>query len=166
MRDYNRFLQALAIRTGTILTLSNIANDVGVSPNTIKSWLYILQGSELIFLLEPYYRNLKKRLVKTPKIYFTDTGLVTNLLGFESWQDIIRPPIAGAIWETYVFTQLLKYFLNKGIFPPIWFWRTKDGEEVDFIIDNLNGEKHITIDNGLNFEKILTENSSQNLELP
>ena len=77
LRDFNRFIRALSIRTSQILSLSDIARDVGIAPNTVKSWLSILQASNLIYLLEPYYRNIGKRLVKSPKIYFTDTGYLT-----------------------------------------------------------------------------------------
>ncbi|MCD6121260.1 MAG: DUF4143 domain-containing protein [Spirochaetales bacterium] len=85
------------------MSLSSIANDVGISPNTAKSWLSILKSFGLIYLLEPYYRNIGKRLVKSPKIYFTDTGLVLHLLEFTSWNEVIKSPLSGAIWETYAF---------------------------------------------------------------
>jgi predicted AAA+ superfamily ATPase len=139
LRDYNRFLRAAAVRNGQILSLTSLARDVGISPNTVKSWLGILQGSGLIYLLEPYYRNIGKRLVKSPKVYFTDTGLLIHLLGMTTWREVIQSPLAGNIWETYTFTQIYKYFLNSGhISTPLWYWRTKDGEEVDFVVEKGN----------------------------
>lgn len=136
LRDFNRFIRALAIRTAQVLSYSDLARDVGVAPNTIKSWISVLQASNLIYLLEPYYRNLGKRLVKSPKVYFTDTGLLLHLLGIDSWERLTQSPLAGAIWETYCFTQIYKTFRNQGLSSPaLWYWRTQDGHEVDFVIE-------------------------------
>lgn len=145
LRDFNRFIRALAIRTGRILTLSDLARDVGMAPNTIKSWISILQTSQHIYLLEPYYANRGKRLVKSPKIYFCDTGLAAHLMGINTWEELTRSPIAGALWETYVLNQILKYFNNSGQSNPnLWFWRTNIGEEVDFLIEK--GSRFYTIE--------------------
>ncbi|MBN2532049.1 MAG: ATP-binding protein [Spirochaetales bacterium] len=142
LRDFNRLIRALAARTGQILSLSQVARDVGVSPNTVKSWLSILQTSGHIYLLEPYYRNIGKRLVKSPKLYFCDTGLAVHLLGIYNWEELQRSPNAGAIWETYVFNQIYRYFINKGqVIPNLWFWRTNTGDEVDFLIEK-GGQFH------------------------
>lgn len=136
LRDFSRFLRALAIRSAQILSMSDLARDVGVAPNTIKSWLSIVQASNLIYLLEPYHRNLGKRLVKAPKLYFTDTGLLLHLLGIETWEGVVRSPLAGAIWECYCFCQLYKSYLNYGMAnPTLWYWRTQDGSEVDFVVE-------------------------------
>ncbi|MDI6802134.1 MAG: ATP-binding protein [Thermodesulfovibrionales bacterium] len=136
LRDFNRFLRAAAARTAQTLSLSDLSRDVGVSPNTIKSWISVLQASHIIHLLEPYYRSIGKRLVKSPKIYFLDTGLAAYLMGLFSWQEIAASPMAGAIWETYVFTQIHRRLLAHGISnPPLFYWRTKDGKEVDFVIE-------------------------------
>ena len=136
LRDFSRFIRALAIRSSQILSFSDIARDVGVASNTIKSWISIMQASNLIYLLEPYYLNIGKRLVKSPKIYFTDTGLLLHLLGIDSWARLIRSPLAGAVWENFCFTQIHKTFLNHGNSnPPLWYWRTHDGNEVDFVIE-------------------------------
>ncbi|MEM7125560.1 MAG: ATP-binding protein [Chloroflexota bacterium] len=136
LRDFSRFIRALAIRTSQVLSYADIARDVGVAPNTIKSWISIVQASNLIYLLEPYYRNIGQRLVKSPKIYFTDTGLLLHLLGINRWEVLIQSPLAGAVWETYCFSQIHKAFLNHGIInPSFWYWRTQDGHEVDFVIE-------------------------------
>ncbi len=136
LRDFNRFLRAAAIRTAQTLSLSNLARDVGVSPNTIKSWISVLQASHIIHLLEPYYRNIGKRLVKSPKLYFLDTGLAAHLIGLYSWQEILKSPLAGALWETYAFNQIYRSLIYQGTSnPPLYFWRTKNGQEIDFIIE-------------------------------
>jgi hypothetical protein len=136
LRDYGRFLRAAALRTGQALSLSDLARDVGIAPNTAKAWLSILQASGLVFLLEPYHRNMGKRLVKSPKLYVADTGLACHLLGLSSWEEASRSALAGALWETYALNQILRAFANRGAgSPPLWFWRTHDGKEVDFVIE-------------------------------
>lgn len=136
LRDFNRFLRATAVRTSQTLSLSDLARDVGVAPNTIKSWVSVLEASHIIALLEPYYRSIGKRLVKSPKLYFLDTGLAAHLMGLSSWQEIEKSHLAGAIWETYAFNQIYRAFLEQGITStPLYYWRTKDGQEVDFLID-------------------------------
>jgi len=136
LRDFNRFLRAAAIRTAQTLSFADLARDVGVAPNTIKAWISVLEASHMIHLLEPYHKSLGKRLVKSPKLYFLDTGLAANLMGLYSWQDIANSPMAGALWETYAFSQIQRHLLSQGINnPPLYYWRTKDGREVDFIIE-------------------------------
>ena len=155
LRDFNLFMRALALRTGQVLSLSGLARDVGVAPNTIKSWLSVLEASQHIYLLSPYHRNIGKRLVKSPKIYFCDTGLAVYLMGLKSWNDVRDSLYAGSIWETFVFNQILKHLVNKGeASPNIWFWRTNIGEEVDFLIEK--GGRFIAV------ESKLTENPSVN----
>ncbi|MCX8069545.1 MAG: DUF4143 domain-containing protein, partial [Thermodesulfovibrionales bacterium] len=145
LRDFNRFIRAIAIRTAQNLSFADISRDVGVSPNTIKSWVSVLEASNIIYLLEPYYRNLGKRLVKSPKIYFLDTGLCAYLMGLYTWQDIINSPMAGAIWESYVFNQIFRHLLSQGnINPPLYYWRTKEGYEIDFIVEK--GGQFITFE--------------------
>lgn len=136
LRDFNRFLRATAIRTAKTLSLSDLSRDVGVAPNTIKSWISVLQASHIIYLLEPYYRSIGKRLVKSPKLYFLDTGLAAHLMGLFSWKEIVNSPMSGALWETYAFTQIQRHLLSQGISSlPLFYWRTKDGKEVDFVIE-------------------------------
>lgn len=136
LRDFNRFLRAAAIRTAQTLSFADLSRDVGVASNTIKAWISVLQASHMIHLLEPYHRSIGKRLVKSPKLYFLDTGLAANLMGLYTWQEIANSPMAGALWETYAFGQIQRHLLSQGISnPPLYFWRTKDGREVDFIIE-------------------------------
>jgi predicted AAA+ superfamily ATPase len=135
LRDFDRFLRAVAVRTAQILSYSDLARDVGISPNTAKQWVSVLQASGQILLLEPYHRNLGKRLVKSPKLYMCDTGLAAFLMGFENWESIRRHPVIGALWETHVIMQVVKHFASKGKITPIWFWRTPQGAEVDLLIE-------------------------------
>jgi hypothetical protein len=135
LRDFDRFLRAAAVRVGQLLSLSELARDVGIAPNTAKSWISILDASRQIFLLEPYYRSPGKRLIKTPKLYFADPGLLTYLLGFPDWTAVIQHAAWGAIWENLVIGEVRKHFLNRGARPPCWFWRTVQGEEIDLLIE-------------------------------
>ncbi|MCP5468583.1 MAG: ATP-binding protein [Deltaproteobacteria bacterium] len=135
LRDFERLLRALALRSAQILSYSDLARDVGIVPNTAKQWISVLQASGQIFLLEPYHRNLGKRLVKSPKVYFLDTGLACYLAGLYSWEELQRSPLSGAFWENHVFAQLIRHFHNQGERPSLWFWRTHQGEEVDFVIE-------------------------------
>lgn len=135
LRDFDRFLRAIAARTGQILSYSDLARDVGVAPNTAKKWISVLQASGQVFLLEPYFRNIGKRLVKSPKLYLCDTGLAAFLMGFESWQAVERHPAVGALWETHIVMEVVKTFAARGRSIPLWFWRTAGGEEVDLIIE-------------------------------
>lgn len=135
LRDFDRFLRAVAVRTGQILSYSELARDAGIAPNTAKKWISVLQASGQIFLLEPYYKNLGKRLVKSPKLYLCDTGLTLFLMGFESWDEVVRHPVVGALWETHVVVQVFKHYFSSGRNIPLWFWRTAHGAEVDLLIE-------------------------------
>lgn len=135
LRDFDRSLRAVASKTSQILSYSDLARDVGIAPNTAKKWISVLQASGQIFLLEPYYRSITKRLVKSPKLYLCDTGLAAFLMGFENWEGLARQPIVGALWETHVVMQIVKHFLSQGKNVPLWYWRTSQGEEVDLLIE-------------------------------
>lgn len=104
-------------------------------PNTAKAWISVLQASGQIYLLEPYYGNIGKRLVKSPKLYLCDTGLASFLMGFESWDAVMRHPVVGALWKTHVVMQVLKHFYSTAKIVPLWYWRTAQGEEVDILIE-------------------------------
>jgi predicted AAA+ superfamily ATPase len=135
LRDFDRFLKAVASRTAQILSYSDLARDVGITPNTAKKWVSVLQASGQIFLLEPYFKNIGKRLVKSPKLYMADTGLAAFLMGFENWKAVERHPIVGALWETHILIQVVKHFYALGKTVPLWFWRTSYGEELDLLIE-------------------------------
>jgi len=135
LRDFDRFLRAAAVRVGQLLSFAELARDVGIAPNTAKGWTSILEASRQIFLLEPYHRSVGTRLIKTPKLYFADPGLLTYLLGFPDWSAVTQHATWGAIWENLVIGEVWKHFLNRGQRPPCWFWRTVQGDEIDLLIE-------------------------------
>lgn len=130
------FLRALAGRSAQLLNLSDLARDVGVAVNTVKAWLSILEASFQVFIVRPYYVNLGKRLVKTPKVYFGDTGLLSYLVGLRDPEHAATGPMAGALFETLVVTELWKAALHRGEEPGLYFWRTAAGEEVDLVVEH------------------------------
>ena len=117
-----------------MLNLSELGRDTGVQVNTAKSWLSILQTSFQVFLLQPYHTNLTKRLVKTPKLYFLDTGLCAYLTQWSSWETLEAGAMSGAIFETYVFSELVKSWWHRMQTPEIYYYRDKDGREIDFLL--------------------------------
>ena len=134
LRDFEKFLRLCATRTGQLLSYHSLAGDLGISPATLKTWFNVLESSNIIYLLEPYYQNLGKRLVKTPKLYFVDSGLAAYLAGFQNFEELRKSAIAGAFFETHVLGQLLRYFGNRGQRPNLYFYRDHQGKEVDFVI--------------------------------
>jgi uncharacterized protein len=129
-----RFLRATAARTGQMLNLADLARDAGISPNTVKSWLSILQASGMVYLLEPYHSNVTKRLVRTPKLYWLDTGLCAYLTEWNSPQTLEAGAMSGAILETWVIGELLKSYWHNGLRAPFYYYRDKDQKEVDLLI--------------------------------
>lgn len=129
------FLRALAARSAQILNLSELARDVGVAVNTAKDWLSILEASFQVFILRPYYANIGKRLVKSPKVYFVDTGLLCYLVGLRDALHAASGPMGGAIFENLVVAEFFKIFMHRGEQPAMYFWRTASGSEVDLVIE-------------------------------
>jgi hypothetical protein len=134
LRDFDRFMRLCASRSGQLLSPSSFASDLGISPNTVRSWLSVLDASNVIFLLEPYFENLGKRLVKTPKLYFMDTGLCSYLLGVRTPDALAGSPLIGALFETHVLGQIVRHYANRGARADIYFFRDHYGREVDFVI--------------------------------
>lgn len=135
LRDFDRFLRAAALRAGQLLSFADLARDVGIAPNTAKRWLSVLAATEQVFLLEPYHRQRRKRLIKAPKLYFADTGLLVFLQGFRNPQDLPAHALWGAVWENLVVSEVRKRLLAGGRPPGLWFWRTAHGEEVDLLVE-------------------------------
>jgi predicted AAA+ superfamily ATPase len=135
LRQFQQFMRLLAGRCSQILNLSTFANDLGISVNTIKKWLSILEASRIIYILPPYYRNLGKRVTKSPKIYFLDIGLICYLTGLKSRGHLFNGPLTGALFENFVIQETVKYFLNKGIRPKLYYLRTHNQAEIDLIIE-------------------------------
>ena len=130
------FLKATAARTGQLLNVSELARDVGVATTTARDWLGILGASGIIYLLRPYSRNVTARIVKTPKLYFTDTGLCSYLAGWTSPETLANGAMGGAMLETYVIGELLKRYGNRGREARLWFYRDKAGSEIDILIEH------------------------------
>lgn len=134
LREFERFVKLCANRTGQLLNLSSLALDCGVDTKTISSWISILEASYLIYLLKPHYNNLNKRLIKAPKLYFLDVGLAAYLMGIRSKTDVLHHPLRGELFETMVVGELIKHYYNRGITPPLSFFRDSRGHEIDVII--------------------------------
>ncbi len=133
---FERFLRLLAGRTGQELNYSALAVEAGIDTKTVQSWIGILENSYIIFLLRPHYMNFRKSLVKKPKLYFYDTGLVCSLLGIYQEQQLENHPLRGAVFETMVVSEMVKHHANRGILPDVFFWRDKTGHEIDLIMED------------------------------
>ena len=132
---FQRFVRLCAGRSGQLLNLSSLANDCGITHNTAKAWISVLEASYLVFLLQPHHANFNKRLVKSPKLYFFDTGLLCWLLGIQQTEQLDVHPLRGAIFETFVIGELRKAWVNGGELPMFYFWRDSNGNEVDLLIE-------------------------------
>ncbi|MEW6417854.1 MAG: ATP-binding protein [Nitrospirota bacterium] len=135
LSQFERFLKLCAIRTGQLLNLSELAKEVGMSVPTVKRWLSILETGYQIYLLYPYYRNIGKRLVKSPKLYFNDTALASYLLGIHDSETLLNSPSFGNLFETMIITDFLKRFLHSGQMPSMYYMRTRDGLEIDLVLE-------------------------------
>lgn len=131
---FQRFIKLCAGRVGQLLNVNSLANDTGISHTTAGNWLSLLEASYIIFLLQPYHRNISKRLVKSPKIYFYDIGLASFLLGIENKNQISRDPLRGNLFENLVIAEILKYRFNEGKRSNLYFYRDSKGNEVDLLI--------------------------------
>jgi len=131
--QFQKFMRLCAGRVGQILVYANFANELGMSTQTVKEWLSILEASFLIFQLTPYYENFGKRLIKSPKLYFTDTGLAAYLIDIETQAQMERDPLRGSFIENLVILELMKYRLNQGKEPHLYFYRDNHNNEVDVI---------------------------------
>src|SRR5215471_1238188 len=134
LRDFERFLRACALRSANLLNKADLARDVGISPTTAKHWLSVLEASGQIVLLEPWFSNRTRSIVKSPKLYLADTGMLCSLLNVRSEEALHQTPGAGAIWETFVFAQLRARERRAGRVGSLFFWRDRT-REVDFVVD-------------------------------
>lgn len=175
LNSFILFVKLCAGRIGQLLNLSSLAIEAGISVNTVKSWLSVLEASYIIFRLEPHYQNFNKRLVKMSKLYFYDTGLACSLLGLENSNQINTHFLLGALFENFIISDLLKYNLNNALHYNFYFWRDKLGREVDCLVDF--GIKKIALEikagrtindeffKGLNFYKELSGDEQINAYL-
>ena len=132
---FQRFVQLCAGRIGQLVNINSLASDTGITRVTAESWLSVLQASHLVFLVQPWFTNLNKRLIKTPKLYFCDPGLAAWFVGVRNTSHITAHPQRGALFENWVMTELLKAQTNRGIKPSLHFLRDKEGHEIDAFIE-------------------------------
>ncbi len=139
LSKFQLFVKLCAGRTGQLLNYNSLANETGVDNKTIKKWISVLETGYIIFLVYPYHKNYNKRLVKTPKLYFYDTGLASYLLEIKSENQVINHYAKGSLFENLVISDIKKSFFNKGISQNIYFWRNNIGNEIDCIIQKTTG---------------------------
>ena len=166
---FQKFMRLAAGRVGQLINYSSISAELGIDLKTVQSWFSILETSFIIFFLQPHFQNFSKRLLKTPKLYFYDTGLVCSLLGIKKQENVDLHWAKGALFENLIISDLMKNYLNRAETPPLYFWRDNTGNEVDCLIDESNRIKSIEIKSsstinsgffkGLNYYKKLNENS-------
>lgn len=149
LNSFSNFLQLCAGRAGQIVNLNSLAIDASISPNTAKSWLSILEASYIIYFLQPYHKNYNKRITKSPKMYFYDTGLVCSLLGIDNEQQIRTYYSRGALFENLIITELVKNRFHKGQNHRFYYWQNKTKQEVDLIIDTTDGPQPYEIKSGM-----------------
>lgn len=135
LEAFERFLRLAAARVGQLLNLSDLARDSQVAVSTAREWLELLEATFQVYRLRPYYRNLSKRQIKTPKLYFLDTGMVTYLTGWKTAETAARGAMAGHLFENYVVSELVKGYWHRGKEAPLWFWRTKEKKEIDVLLE-------------------------------
>jgi len=136
LSQFQSFLRTLAARSAQLLNLTDVARDLGVAVNTTKAWLSVLEVTFQVIVLRPYFANVGKRLVKTPKVYFTDVGTLCYLAGLKDPEHAASGPMGGAIMETAVLSEIVKTLTHRGIDPQVYFWRSIAGTEVDFVVES------------------------------
>lgn len=136
LATFQLFLGMCASRAGQLVNLSSLANDCGITHNTARAWLSVLEASYIVFLVQPHHRNFSKRLIKSPKLYFCDTGLLCWLLGIADKSQLVTHAMRGALFENWVATELLKGRWNRGLPANLYFWRDSTGNEIDFLVES------------------------------
>lgn len=169
---FTTFIKMCAGRTGQLLNISSLSIDCGMSVNSVKSWLSILEASYIIYFLQPHHKNFTKRMVKMPKLYFYDTGLACSLLGIENYRQLHSHYSRGALFENFILNELLKFRFNQGKTANYYFWRDKLGKEIDCIVEQADQLIPIEIKsgktmqeeffNGINYWNKLSGNNPKN----
>jgi hypothetical protein len=136
LTQFQSFLRAMAARNAQLLNLTDLSRELGIAVNTVKAWLSVLEATYQIIVLRPYFTNVGKRLVKSPKIYFTDVGMLCYLAGLRTAEHAASGPMGGAILETAVVTEVFKSYWHQGLEPQVYFWRTSTGAEVDVVVQS------------------------------
>ena len=153
LRAYQNFMRLVAGRVGTEFNASALSNAIGVTVKTIQSWLSVLHASYIAYALPPFYENVGKRLVKSPKVYFHDTGLLCHLLNIETEEQLAVHPLRGEIFENMVINNILKNFMNKGKTPQLFFYRDRSQHEVDLVVQTALGYNAYEIKSSSTFSK-------------
>lgn len=150
--NFQRFMRLCAARTGQLLNLNALANDCGIAQPTANAWMNLLEASFVVRRIAPYHRNFGKRLVKAPKLYFLDTGLCAWLLGITSEQDLATHYARGALFETWVVTEALKWRASRGDRQPLYYWRDNIGNEIDLLLEQGDGFTLVEVKSGRTFQ--------------
>lgn len=145
LRDFRRLIQLLAANCSQLLDYTSYSKDIGVSVPTIKRWISVLEASYIIFLLPPFYENFGKRLIKSSKVYFYDTGIVSFMTGIKTWEQYDKGPLAGALYENYIISEIVKKELHQATQNEFYFMKTSDKKEVDLIVDHKQYREMIEI---------------------
>ena len=140
---FRKFIYMLAHHVGQLINFNHISKELGVDVKTVQRWLSVLEASYIVFTLKPWHKNFAKRLVKTPKLYFYDSGIVAFLLGIESEEKLLTSSYKGALFENFAFTEILKTYKNNGLKHSFYFWRDSNGNEIDCVIERGNRVKFI-----------------------
>lgn len=156
MRDFRRCLQLLAARTAQILNMSELARDLAISVSTVRRWISVLEASYIIFLLPPYFSNLSKRIIKAPKVFFYDTGLVSYLTGIDSKETYEKGPMYGNLFENYVVSEIVKRETHAKTHTDFYYYRTSHGVEVDLIVDHRSWKELIEVKSSETFRPQMT----------
>ena len=148
LESFGRFVRLCAGRSGQLLNMASLASDCGISHMTAKRWISVLEAGFIVFLLRPYHRNFGKRLIKAPKLYFIDTGLLSHLLGIRDGAELASHASRGAVFESFVVSELVKAHYNRGERPALYFWRDSNGREVDILVETGKGLVPIEVKSG------------------
>jgi len=159
LQTFSRFLSLCAGRIGQILNLSSLANDAGIAVNTAKSWLSLLESGYIIYLLQPYYKNFTKRLIKSPKLYFYDIGVASSLLKLSTPGMVYSHYLYGALFENLIISEIVKCHYHSGKRPSVYYWRESNGMEIDCIVERgYNDVIVLEIKGGQTFTKDFLKN--------
>ena len=158
LHDFSNFISVCAGRCGQVFNASAVSNEIGISHQTVKRWLSVLEASYIVFKLPPWHKNFNKRITKRFKLYFYDTGLAAHLLGLRKKQDLKVHFAKGALFENYIIAECVKNYWNRGLSAPFYFWRENNGLEIDLIIDHIQKIKSIEIKSARTTGKSLFKN--------
>lgn len=150
---FRRFVQLCAGRTGQLLNLANLANDAAIDHKTAKAWISVLEASFIVFLLNPYHKNFSKRISKSPKLYFFDTGIVCSLLGIQSANQLVSHPLRGSLFETFVVSEYIKFRYHSATPQNAFFWSEHSGNEIDLLLEHSDGLIPVEIKSGETLSK-------------